>query len=38
VFVAVPFRRRPLEQRFAWIKKKLGRGERWKRRLPKILW
>jgi hypothetical protein len=38
VFVAVPFRRRPIEQRFAWIKKKLGRGERWKRRLPKILW
>jgi len=38
VFVAVPFRRRPIEQRFAWIKKKLRRGERWKRRLPKILW
>ncbi|MBV8848322.1 MAG: hypothetical protein JOZ16_01910 [Methylobacteriaceae bacterium] len=36
--VAVPFRRRPREQRFAWIKKKLRRGERWKRRLPRILW
>jgi hypothetical protein len=38
VFIAVQFRRRPREQRFAWIKKKLHRGERWKRRLPKILW
>ena len=38
VFVSLPFKRRPREQRFAWIKKKLGRGERWKRRLPKILW
>ena len=36
--VAIPFRRRSREQRFAWIKKKLTRGERWKRRLPKILW
>jgi hypothetical protein len=38
VLVAIPFKRRPREQRFAWIKKKLRRGERWKRRLPKILW
>jgi hypothetical protein len=37
-FTAIPFKRRPREQRFAWIKKKLHRGERWKRRLPKILW
>jgi hypothetical protein len=36
--VAVPYKRRPREQRFAWIKKELRRGERWKRRLPKILW
>jgi hypothetical protein len=36
--IAIPFKRRPREQRFAWIKKKLHRGERWKRRLPKILW
>jgi hypothetical protein len=36
--VALPYKRRPREQRFAWIKKKLRRGERWKRRLPKILW
>jgi hypothetical protein len=38
LLVAVPFTRRPREQRFGWIKKKLRRGERWKRRLPKILW
>ena len=38
VLVAIPFKRRPREQRFAWIKKELRRGERWKRRLPKILW
>jgi hypothetical protein len=38
LLVAVPFKRRPREQRFAWIKKQLRRGERWKRRLPKILW
>jgi hypothetical protein len=38
VVVAAPFKRRPREQRFSWIKKKLRRGERWKRRLPKILW
>jgi hypothetical protein len=38
VLIGLPFKRRPREQRFAWIKKKLGRGERWKRRLPKILW
>jgi hypothetical protein len=38
VLVAVPYKRRPREQRFGWIKKKLRRGERWKRRLPKILW
>jgi hypothetical protein len=38
VFVAVPFKRRPHEQRFRWVKKKLRRGEHWKRRLPKILW
>jgi hypothetical protein len=37
-FIAIPFKRRPREHRFAWIKKKLHRGERWKRRLPKILW
>jgi hypothetical protein len=36
--IAIPFKRRPRENRFAWIKKKLHRGERWKRRLPKILW
>jgi hypothetical protein len=35
---AVPFKRRPREQRFGWVKKKLRRGERWKRRLPRILW
>jgi hypothetical protein len=38
LLVAMPFTRRPREQRFGWIKKKLRRGERWKRRLPKILW
>jgi hypothetical protein len=38
VLVAIPFKRRPREQRFGWIKKQLRRGERWKRRLPKILW
>jgi hypothetical protein len=38
VLVAAAYKRRPREQRFAWIKKKLRRGERWKRRLPKILW
>jgi hypothetical protein len=38
VLVAVAYKRRPPEQRFGWIKKKLTRGERWKRRLPKILW
>jgi hypothetical protein len=38
VLVAIPFKRRPREQRFSWIKKQLRRGERWKRRLPKILW
>jgi hypothetical protein len=36
--VPIPFKRRPREQRFGWIKKKLRRGERWKRRLPKLLW
>src|SRR3954452_13376170 len=38
MLVALPFERRPREQRFGWVKKKLRRGERWKRRLPKILW
>jgi hypothetical protein len=38
VLAPVPFTRRPREQRFGWIKKQLRRGERWKRRLPKILW
>jgi len=38
VLAVVPFKRRPREQRFSWVKKKLRRGERWKRRLPKILW
>jgi hypothetical protein len=38
VLVAVAYKRRPPEQRFGWIKKTLTRGERWKRRLPKILW
>jgi hypothetical protein len=38
VLAPVPFTRRPREQRFGWIKKTLRRGERWKRRLPKILW
>lgn len=37
-FVPIPFKRRPRDQRFGWIKKKLRPGERWKRRLPKILW
>ncbi len=36
--VAVPYKRRAREQRFSWVKKELRRGERWKRRLPKILW
>jgi hypothetical protein len=36
--VAVPDKRRPREQRFRWVKKELRRGERWKRRLSKILW
>ncbi|GAC1336980.1 MAG: hypothetical protein NVSMB26_24000 [Beijerinckiaceae bacterium] len=38
MLVALPYTRRPREARFRWIKKKLHRGERWKRRLPKILW
>jgi hypothetical protein len=38
MLVALPFKRRPREQRFGWVKKKLRRGERWKRRLPKIMW
>jgi hypothetical protein len=38
MLVALPFKRRPREQRFNWVKKKLRRAERWKRRLPKILW
>jgi hypothetical protein len=38
MLVALPYTRRPREARFRWIKKKLPRGQRWKRRLPKILW
>lgn len=38
MLVALPFKRRPRDERFGWVKKKLHRGERWKRRLPKILW
>jgi hypothetical protein len=38
MLVALPFKRRPREERFGWVKKKLRRGERWKRRLPRILW
>jgi hypothetical protein len=38
MLIPLPFKRRPAEQRFSWIKKELQRGERWKRRLPKIVW